>query len=126
MRSYSVRKLVPSTVLSFRIVTKCRVTVYVLNIIVGCLSPAFRKIIRLEKPCMNVFPGFSWVQDPQGIISASHDEQNVKEFQQMEDTSCIMFKISIITSTHHSMYTPELQVDSQIVITWFLKCPSCI
>ena len=29
--------------------------------------------------------------------------------------SGIMFKISIITSTHHSMYTPELQVDSRIV-----------
>ena len=70
MRSYSVRKLVPSTMLSFRIVTKCGVTVYVLNIFVGNLSPAFRKIIRLEKPCMNVFPGFSQVQDPRGIISA--------------------------------------------------------
>ena len=33
------------------------------------LSLAFRKIIRLEKTCMNVFPGFSWVQDPQGIIN---------------------------------------------------------
>ena len=33
------------------------------------LSPAFRKIIRLEKPCMNVFPGFSQVQDPRGIIT---------------------------------------------------------
>ena len=64
MRSYSVRKLVPSTMLSFRIVTKCRVTVYVLNIFVENLSPAFRKIIRLEKLCMNVFPGFSRVQDP--------------------------------------------------------------
>ena len=49
MHSYSVRKLVPLTVLSFRLVTKCRVTVYVLNIFVGNLSPAFRKIIRLEK-----------------------------------------------------------------------------
>ena len=68
MRSYSVRKLVPSTVLSFRIVTKCRVTVYVLNICVGNLSLAFRKIIRLEKPCMDVFPGFSWVQDPEGRV----------------------------------------------------------
>ena len=68
MRSYSVRKLIPPTVLSVRIVTKCRITVYVLNIIVGSLSPAFRKIIRLKKPCMNVFPGFSQVQDPRGII----------------------------------------------------------
>ena len=76
MRSYSVRKLVPLTVLTFRIVTKCRVTVYVLNIFVGNLSPGFRKIIRLEKPCMNVFPGFSRVQDPQGIINApSHLSQ---------------------------------------------------
>ena len=71
MHSYSVRKLVPSTVLSFRIVTKCRVTVYVLNIFVENLSPAFRKIIRLEKPCMNVFPDFSQVQDPQWIITAA-------------------------------------------------------
>ena len=69
MRSYSVRKLVPPTMLSFRIVIKCRVTVYVLNIFVESLSPAFRKIIRLEKPCMNVFPGFSRVQDPRGIIT---------------------------------------------------------
>ena len=37
------------------------------------LSPAFRKNIRLEKPCMNVFPGFSQVQDPRGIISDSED-----------------------------------------------------
>ena len=62
MRSYSVRKLVPLMVLSFRIVTKCRVTVYVLNIFVGNLSPAFRKIIRLEKNPVwmffLVFPGF--------------------------------------------------------------------
>ena len=28
------------------------------NIIVGCLSPAFRKFIRPEKPCMNVFSRF--------------------------------------------------------------------
>ena len=71
MRSYSVRKLVPLTVLGFRIVTKCRITVYVLNIFVGSLSPAFRKIIRLKKPCMNVFPGFSRVQDTQGIITVA-------------------------------------------------------
>jgi len=71
MRSYSVHKLVPLTVLGFRIATKCIITVYVLNIIVGNLSPAFRKFIRLEKPCMNVFPGFSWVQDPRGIIITS-------------------------------------------------------
>ena len=64
MRSYSVCKLIPPTVLSFRIVTKHRVIVYVLNIFVGSLSPAFRKIIRLEKTCMNVFPGFSRVQNP--------------------------------------------------------------
>ena len=69
MRSYSARKPVPPTVLSVRIVTKCRITVYVLKIFVGNLSPAVRKIIRLEKPCMNVFPGFSRVQDPQGIIN---------------------------------------------------------
>ena len=65
MRSYSVHKLVPLTVLSFRIVTKCRVTVYVLNIFVGSLSPAFRKIIRLKK---TLYECFSWVQDPRGII----------------------------------------------------------
>ena len=29
-----------------------------LNIIVGCLSPAFREFIRPKKPCMNVFPRF--------------------------------------------------------------------
>ena len=57
MRSYSVRKPVPPTVLSFRIVTKCRATVYVLNIFVGNFSPAFRKIIRLEK---TLYKCFSW------------------------------------------------------------------
>ena len=72
MHSYSIRKLVSLTVLSVRIVPKCRTTVYtMLNIIVGCLSPAFMKIIRLEKPCMNVFPDFSQVQDPRGIIISS-------------------------------------------------------
>ena len=72
MCSYSIRKLIPPTVLSVRIAPKCRTTVYMLNIIVGCLFPAFRKIIRLEKPCMNVFPDFSQVQDPQGIITDDH------------------------------------------------------
>ena len=58
MRSYSVCKLVPPTVLSVRIVPKFRTTVYMLNIIVGCLSPAFRKIIRLEKTLYEwFFPG---------------------------------------------------------------------
>ena len=60
--------------LSVRIVPKCRTTVYMLNIIVGCLSPAFRKIIRPEKPCMDVFPDFSWVQDPRGVISDNPPE----------------------------------------------------
>ena len=68
MRSYSVCKLIPPTMLNVRIVPKCRTTVYMLDIIVGCLSSAFRKIIRLEKSCMNVFPDFSWVQDPRRII----------------------------------------------------------
>ena len=57
MRSYSARKLVPPTMLSVRIVTKCRITVCVLNIIVGSLSPAFRKIIRLKKI---LYECFSW------------------------------------------------------------------
>ena len=35
MCSYSARKLVPPTVLSVRIVSKCRITVGVLNIVVG-------------------------------------------------------------------------------------------
>ena len=55
MHSYSVRKLVPPTVLSVRIVPKCRTTVY---IIVGCLFPAFRKIIRLKKNLYECFPWF--------------------------------------------------------------------
>ena len=39
-----------------------------LNIIAGCLSPAFREFIRPEKPCMNVFPGF---RIPEGSSSCS-------------------------------------------------------
>ena len=58
MHSSSVCKLIPSTILGFRIVPESRIAGNMLNIIGGCLSPAFRKFISLEKPCMNVFPGF--------------------------------------------------------------------
>ena len=72
MRSYSVHKLVPPTVLSLRIVTKCRVTVYVLNMFVGNLSPAFRKIIRVEKTlyecCSWFFLGSGSLRDHHRIL----------------------------------------------------------
>ena len=51
------------------------------------LSPAFRKIIRLEKPCMNVFPGVSRVQDPRGIINA---QAQTSGFQQFVDLSLVL------------------------------------
>ena len=68
MHSYSVCKLISSTVLGFRIVTESGIAGNMLNIIGGCLSPAFRKFIRLKTPCMNVFPGF---RIPEGSSSAS-------------------------------------------------------
>ena len=63
MHVYSVRKLVPLTVLDFRIITKSRIVVNMLNIIDGCLILAFRKFIK------TLYEWFSRVQDPQGIIS---------------------------------------------------------
>ena len=70
MHAYSVRKLVPLTVLGFRIITKSRIAGYMLNIVVGCLIPSFSKFIRLKKPCMNVFPGF---RIPEGSSAMSGD-----------------------------------------------------
>ena len=58
MCAYSVRKLAPLTMVGFRIITKSRIAGNMLNIIGECLILAFRKFIRLKKPCMNVFPGF--------------------------------------------------------------------
>ena len=80
--------------LGFRIVTKCIISVYVLNIIVGNLSPAFRKFIRLEKPCMNVFPVFFRVLDPRGIINTSATPDNpviagTSEEQEWEDGTMV-------------------------------------
>ena len=77
MHSYSVCKLVPPTVLSFGIVTKCRVTVYVLNIFVGSLSPAFRKIIRLKK---NLYECFSWFFPDSGSL---RDHQHIDTWYHM-------------------------------------------
>ena len=63
MHSYSVHKLVPSTVLGFRIVTKSRITPNMLNMIAGCLFPAFRKFIRLKNPVWMFFPGSGSLRD---------------------------------------------------------------
>ena len=104
MHSYSIRKLIPLTMLSVRIVPKCRTTVYMLNIIVGCLSPAFRKIIRLEKPCMNVFPDFSQIQDSRGIINDEHHfwqqppPPNPASLQMQKEGVLILFSATTITA----------------------------
>ena len=75
-----------------------------LNIIVGCLSPAFRKIIRLEKPCMNVFPGFSQVQDPQGIII----EQRIVHLQKARDKALATHELArqLVAERVHQNFTP--------------------
>ena len=62
MHVYSVCRLIPLTVLGFRIITKSRIAV---NITAECLFPVFRKFMRLKNHVWMFFLGSGSLRDHQ-------------------------------------------------------------